>query len=92
MSELSLRVVTPNGSHGPFECDSIHVNVCDSVFGKGGGEYGIRKGHAKAVLSLNDGKLFAKKEGKTVFSAHCGSGFAMVDQNKVSVVVEECML
>lgn len=90
MSELGLRIVSPTGTYGPFECDSVQVNVCDNLSGKCGGGYGIRQGHTKAILSLDNGKILAKKGGETVFCAVCGKGFATVENNLVLAVVDSC--
>ena len=85
---LTLSIVTPTGSYGPFECDSVHLNICDDTEDKKGGSYGIRKGHTKSVLSLACGTVTALLSGKTVFFAKSGDGFAFVDKNTVNVSVE----
>ena len=30
MEEVILKIVTPKVSYGPYECDSIHLTVCDN--------------------------------------------------------------
>lgn len=86
---MQLIIATPKGSILPIECDSVHLNICDDIKGKNGGNYGIRKGHAKALFSLEKGDVTALLNGKTVYSATTTKGFATVDNNVVTVVVEE---
>ncbi len=86
---MQLIIATPKGSTTPIECDSIHINICDDTKGKNGGNYGIRKGHAKALFSLEKGNVTALLNGETVYSATTTKGFATVDKDKVTVVVEE---
>ena len=85
---MQLIIATPKGSILPIECDSVHLNICDDIKGKNGGNYGIRKGHAKALFSLEKGNVTALLNGKTVYSATTTKGFATVDNNVVTVVVE----
>ncbi len=85
---MQLVVSTPNGSLQPIECDSVHLTVCDDSNGKNGGSYGIRKGHIKALIALEQGKITAFLNDKTVFSAENGNGFATVENDVVTVVVE----
>ncbi len=87
-SELTLKIVTPKGTQAPVSCDSIHLTVRDNSGGKGGGSYGIRPGHAKALLSLEKGEIEALNAGKVVLKGQCGHGFATVNQNLVTVAVE----
>lgn len=86
---MQLIIATPKGSILPIECDSVHLNICDDIKGKNGGNYGIRKGHAKALFSLEKGNVTALLNGKTVYFATTTKGFATVDNNVVTVVVEE---
>ena len=86
---MQLIIATPKGSILPIECDSVHLNICEDIKGKNGGNYGIRKGHAKALFSLEKGDVTALLNGKTVYSATTTKGFATVDNNVVTVVVEE---
>ena len=90
--ELSLKIITPQGTIGPYICDSIHLNVSDDLEGKGGGSYGIRQGHAKAMLSLQAGILDAYLNENQILLAKVGCGFASVEQNVVNVVVETCQI
>ncbi len=88
MAELTLKIVTPKGSQASVSCDSIHLTISDNAKGRGGGSYGIRRGHAKALLSLEKGEIKAFLSGKTVLAGEGGCGFAAVDQDEVTVTVE----
>ena len=89
MAELILKIVTSQGAHGPVPCDSIHLTVRDNANGKGGGSYGIRPGHTKALLALAEGTITAYLVGKTVLFGRCSLGFATVEQDAVTAVVED---
>lgn len=86
---MQLIIATPKGSLKPLECDSVHLNVTNDSKDKKGGSYGIRKGHVKALLSLEKGNVTALLKGETVYSATTTKGFATVDNDVVTVVVEE---
>ena len=86
---MQLIIATPKGAFSPIECDSVRLNVCDNAKGKNGGNYGIRKGHVKGLFSLEKGKVTALLNGETVYSANTTKGFATVDSDIVTVVVEE---
>ena len=87
-SELTLKIVTAEGSRPPVRCGSIHLTLCDDANGRGGGSYGIRPGHAKALFALGDGPVTALSAGQTVLSGRCSGGFATVEQDAVTVVTE----
>ncbi len=89
MDGLSLKIVTPKGTFPPVACDSVRLTVCDGRKGKGGGSYGIRKGHTKALFSLDAGEISAFLTGKIVFAGQNGKGFATVEKDVVTAVVEE---
>lgn len=88
MAELILNIVTPKCTYGPFECDSVHLTLCDDIKGKGGGDCGIRKGHVKSLLSLGEGEVKVFKEGKSVLTGKSGYGFATIDNDVVTAAVE----
>lgn len=88
---MQLIIATPKGSLSPIECDSVHLNICDDTKGKNGGNYGIRKGHVKALFSLEKGTVTALLNNETVYSATTTKGFATVDNAVVTVVVEEAI-
>ncbi len=86
---LSLKVVTPKGVYVYETCETVSFCVSDSEKGKGGGSYGIRKGHAKALFSLQEGQLRASRDGETIVAGIISSGFSTVDNNIVTVIVDE---
>lgn len=87
---LSLSVVTPDKIPLTFTCDSIHLTLKEEKAGENGGKYGIRYGHARAVLSLEKGTLEVFLQGKRLFFAACDGGFALVDGDRVTLVTEHC--
>ncbi len=90
MSEaLSLKVITPEKQYIYENCDSVNFCVSDNCKGNGGGSYGIRKGHAKAIFSLDEGKLSALKNGTVIVQSNASSGFARVENNVVTVIVDK---
>ncbi|MBE6802360.1 MAG: hypothetical protein E7530_05715 [Ruminococcaceae bacterium] len=93
MSEsLLLKVITPEKEYIYDNCDSVSFCVSDNQKGNGGGRYGIRKGHAKAVFSLDNGKLSASKNSEGVVEMITSSGFAKVEDNTVTVIVDELQI
>lgn len=86
---MQLIIATPKGAAKPLECDSIHLNIRNDSKDKSGGSYGIRKGHVNALFSLEKGNITALLSGKTIFSATTTNGFATVNNDVVTVVVEE---
>ena len=84
----TLSVITYRGKRPPILCDSVHLNVSDNTQGQNGGSYGIRKGHVKALLSLSEGPLLAFLNGEQILSAKAGNGFASVEGDTVTVVVD----
>ena len=89
MKMLTLSVVTLAGTMEPLECDSVQLNVADNDQEKGGGSYGIHPGHIKSLFSLAAGPLTAYKNGETVLNATVGDGFATVQKDRVTVVVNQ---
>lgn len=87
---LTLRVVTPDRPVITAECDSVRLTLADDENGRGGGSYGVRYGHAKAVLLLGAGAVCAYSGGELVMTAECSDGFARVEDNIVAVVTERC--
>ena len=88
MSRLILKLVTPEAALEPVPCDSVHLTVCDDAKGKGGGSYGIRPGHTKTLFALDAGPIRAFLDGTCIFSGRTGGGFATVDGDAVTAVVE----
>ncbi len=87
-SSLTLMVVTLAGTGEPLKCDSLHLTVSDNLEGKSGGSYGIRPGHVKALISLSEGPLTAYRNGTPILQGKAGNGFATVERNTVTVVVD----
>lgn len=85
---FTFTLFTPHRQYPSLECDSVRLAIADSVSGKFSGSYGIRKGHAKAVFSLAEGKISVSLDGKEIFTAECDGGFATVDNNEVRVTVD----
>ena len=85
---MKLKVITVNTHIEKDNCDYITLTVADDKKGGFSGSYGIKKGHAKTVFALGDGKLTAQRQGEVIFSAETSSGFAKVEDNVVTVTVE----
>lgn len=85
---MKFVLFTPYKKFDALECDSVRLNIADSISGSFSGSYGIRKGHAKAVFSLAEGKISVKLKGDEVFSAGCNGGFAYVENDEVKVVAD----
>ena len=86
MSPLTLKIVTPEGDDQSVACDSVNLWMAPDSKGKREGSFGIRKGHAEAVIALGNGPLEAHLEGKSVFSARTEGGFATILRDTVTVV------
>lgn len=82
-----LEIVTPEGTAAQVECDSARLTLSDGTGGRGGGSYGIRKGHAPAVFLLAEGVTTALLRGKEVLSLPTGEGFASMEGDTLSVTV-----
>lgn len=91
MSAILLEVITPKGVYEKLKCDSVHFNISDNLKGKNGGSYGVRSGHAKAIFSLEAGLTKAYLNGNLVFCVECGNGFATVNDNLVTLIVENVL-
>ena len=85
---MNFTLFTPHQTFSPIECDGVKLSISDSTDGEFSGSYGIRKGHAKAVFSLSEGKVTASLNGYEVFSAKCFGGFATVENDNINVVVD----
>lgn len=85
---LLLLIVTPDSDPVRLECDSIRLPLSDDPKGKGGGAYGIRRGHENALLSLEQGKVTAFRKGEPIGQYTCREGFARIENNTVTVVTE----
>ena len=88
MKDMKLILFTPQRQMPTVECDSVRLNIADSISGKFSGSYGIRNGHAKAMFTLKEGRISASLNNQEVFSAECGEGFATVDGDEVRVTID----
>ena len=86
---LIFKVVTPVTEYCYEGCDSVRLSVSDGENGKGGGSCGIRKGHEKSILSLSEGKIYVSRNDEKILEAFTSSGFATVEDNTVTVIVDE---
>lgn len=86
---LIVKLNSVDKHFSPIECDSVRIPVSDSIKGEFSGSYGIKKGHAKAVFSLKKGEVVVLAGGKTIFSAELSDGFAMVENNVISITVDK---
>lgn len=84
---MKFTFFTPHKQFPSLECDSVKLNIADSVSGEFSGSYGIKKGHAKAIFSLAEGKITVSLNGDEVFSAECEEGFATVENDDIRVSV-----
>ena len=85
---MTLTIITPNTAPVSVECDSVHLTAEDNAEGSDGGLYGIRPGHAPAIIALAEGKLEAFLSGEKVMSTICMQGFARVSDNKIIITAE----
>ena len=86
MNELTLKIVTPEGTDQTVDCESVILWMAGDHKGKGEGSIGIRKGHTHAVIALGNGPVQAFSNGKTVFAGQTLGGFATVSKDVVTVV------
>ncbi len=88
MRKMKFTLFTPHRQFPSLDCDSVKLNIADSLNGSFSGAYGIRPGHAKAIFSLAEGKISVSLDGQEIFSAECSEGFATVENNQVRVTVD----
>ncbi|MBR3767763.1 MAG: hypothetical protein IKL10_05940 [Clostridia bacterium] len=86
---LTLVIVTPEGALPQIRCESITLTVKDNEKGKGGGSYGIRKGHTNSLIATDKGEVRAFINGEKVFSVLLSEGFAGVDKNTVTITANK---
>ena len=86
---LTVKFFTVNQQTPDIKCDSLRIPISDKINGEFSGYYGIRKGHAKAIFSLKAGKITAILNDKEIFSANIPDGFAIVENNEVSITVDK---
>ena len=86
--KLVLKLLSPQGLLCEQPCESVKLCIADDKKGKGSGSYGIKKGHAKALICLSKGAVEAHGGGKLLFSKQIDGGFANVENNVVTVVAD----
>ena len=84
-----LKIVTPHTTIGPVPCDSVKLTMTDGKKKKQGGSYGIRQGHAEALISLDKGTIEAFENGKPILTLLSSRGIARVKKDGVTVTVSE---
>ena len=82
MAHLELHVVTPTAAALDVECDEV---IVPGVYG----ELGFMPGHVPLITALRPGVLVAIREGRRQIFA-VSSGFAEIDQNKVTILTDSC--
>lgn len=85
---MKLKIITVDTQLEKDGCDYITLSIADDKKGGFSGSYGIKKGHARAVFSLKEGKVTAQRQGEIVFSAETSSGFAVVEGDVVTITVD----
>lgn len=88
MKNMKFTLFTPHRQYETLECDSVKLKIADSTDGRFSGSYGIRKGHAKAIFSLTEGRISVSLSGREIFSAECQGGFAKVENDDIRVVAD----
>lgn len=88
MKKITVEIITPMGVEFKKECTTVQFNVADDAKGGYGGSYGVRAGHAKAIFALKKGLVKVLSGTELILNCNCGDGFATVDENAVSLVVE----
>ncbi len=84
---LTVKFFTVDRPIPDKKCDSVRLPVSDNIKGEFSGSYGIKRGHARAIFSLKEGKVILTSNEKTVFEANISDGFATVENNEVCINV-----
>ncbi len=85
-NNLKLLFLTPDGENETVICDSIHLMLKEGTSGNEGGSIGIRKGHIRSVMALQNGNVKAYFEGKIVFNKKAEKALAYVENDTVTVL------
>lgn len=78
--ELMLEIVTPEAMVFTGNVEEVTIPGTE-------GEFGVLKGHASLLSSIEVGELNFTKDGKKTFYA-AGTGYAEVTSSKVTVLLE----
>ncbi len=83
---INLVIVTPTGEAERVQCSAVTLYARDNKKGEGGGSVGILRGHAPAVIALEESsRIICTLDGqKKVFTVD--GGFASVQNDTVTVV------
>lgn len=87
---LTLVIVTPEGEAARAECSHVTVYAADGADGLNGGSVGIRRGHAPALIALENNSRVIAKNGESCLEFTVAGGFAGVRNDAVTVVTESC--
>lgn len=82
MSDLKLKIVTPDKLFYDDECDYVIARGVE-------GDIGILKDHTPFVTLLQIGRMVIKKNGEERIAAVAG-GYIDVRQNNITVVSDAC--
>ena len=88
-STFLLVLTSPGMAEMRLRCDAVSFTVPDGKNGKNGGSVGIRPGHTDAMMALDRGKIVARLEGQNVFSGTTSGGFAMVEGQRVTILIND---
>lgn len=80
MSDLTLKIVTPEEEVLNEEVDQVNVSTTQ-------GELGILPHHASLMAKLTPGELKIKKNGKISYFA-IGEGFLQVENNSLTIMTD----
>lgn len=86
---MKLKIITVDTQLERDGCDYITLDIADDKKGGFSGSCGIKKGHARAIFSLRQGKVTAQRQGEVIFTAETSSGFALVQDDVVTVTVDK---
>ena len=87
---LLLKICTVDRQLEKDGCDCVILNIAEDSKGGFSGSCGIRRGHAKAVFALSQGVIRAKAKDEVIFSLDVSDGFATVENDVVTVIVDRC--
>ncbi len=86
--KLKVVLITAGKDEQRYECAGLRFQVPDGVSG-GGGWVGIRPGHVRTLAALKGGEILLFGEGGELTERLPGGrGFAMVENDTVSFVLE----
>ena len=87
--KLLFKLITPDGLQKETDCESVTINISEDENGKNSGSYGIRKGHANAIFSLDDGEITVKNKDEIIYTVVVKGGFALMQDNVLTVMTNK---